>query len=152
MLVHQTSYGFAAEIHKRPRLSQQQLLTPYFANAHSSLALPVVKADGMKLSKVIQAQKADIVAITGISLTGIAQPDNELHQFSLPSSGHRVLKLDNVNGQTFEWLYSAFRQSFHLFVDFGIKIFLAALATHRRRNTFNNYQILSQRKSTLTFS
>jgi hypothetical protein len=58
------------------------------------------------------------MAIMGISLAGIPQTDNELHQFSLPSSGQRVLKLDNVNGQTFEWLYSAFRQFFHLFVDF----------------------------------
>jgi len=141
--MHQAIHRFATEIHKCAWLGQQQLLAPHFANAHSSLALSVVKMDRMKPGEMIQALEANIMAIMGISLTGIPQPDNELHKISLPSSRHRMLKLDNVNGQAFEWLYSAFRQFFHLFVDFGIKIFLTALATHLRRNTFNNYQILS---------
>jgi hypothetical protein len=141
--MHQASHGVATEIHKCPGLGQQQLLILYFANTYSSPALPSVKANRMKPGEVIQAQEAHIMAIMGISLAGIPQPDNELHQISLPSSRYRMLKLDNVNGQTFEWLYSAFRQFFHLLVDFGIKIFLTALATHHCRNTFNNYQILS---------
>jgi hypothetical protein len=146
VLVHQAGQGFAAQIHKCARPGQQQLLAPYFADAYSGLALSSVKGDRMKPGEVIQALEANIVAIAGISFAGIPQPDNELHQFSLPSSRHRMLKLDNVNGQTFEGLYSAFRQFFHLLVDFGIKIFLTALATHHRRNTFNNYQILSPAK------
>jgi hypothetical protein len=77
--MRQTSHGFAAEIHKRSRLSQQQLLAPHFANAHFSLVLPVVKVDRMKLGKVIQAQKANIMAITGISLAGITQTNYEFH-------------------------------------------------------------------------
>jgi len=109
MFTHQTSHGVATEIHKCPWLDQQQLLAPYFANAYSSPALSVVEADGMKPGKVIQAPEANIMAIMGISFTGIPQPDNELHQISLPSSRHRMVKLDNVNGQTFEWLYPAFR-------------------------------------------
>jgi len=78
--MHQASYGFAAEIYKCPGLGKQQFLTPYFADAYSSPALPVVKPNRMKPGKVIQAPEADIVAIMGISLTGIPQPDNELHK------------------------------------------------------------------------
>jgi hypothetical protein len=77
--MHQAGYGFATEIHKRPGLSQQQLLAPYFANAYSSPALPAVKANRMKLGEVIQAQEANIVAITGISLAGIPQTNYEFH-------------------------------------------------------------------------
>jgi hypothetical protein len=105
----------------------------------------------MKPGEVIKAPEANIMAIMGISLAGVTQPDNELHQISLPSRRHRILKLDNVNDQTFEWLYSAFRQFFHLLIDFGIKILLAALATHHRRNTFNNYQILSPAEIYINF-
>jgi hypothetical protein len=69
--MYQASHGFAAEIHKCPRPGQHQLLTAYFANPYSSLALPVVKVDGMKPGEVIQALEANIMAIAGISLTGI---------------------------------------------------------------------------------
>jgi hypothetical protein len=141
--MHQASHGVAAEIHKCSGLGQQQLLAPYFANAYPGPALPSFKADRMGPGEVTKALEASIVAIMGISLAGIPQPDDELHQILLLSSRHRVLKLDNVNSQTFEWLYSAFRQFLHLLVDFGIKIFLTALATHHGRDTFNNYQILS---------
>jgi hypothetical protein len=79
MLVHQASYRFTAEIHKRPRLGQQQLLAPYFSEAYSSPALPVVKADRMKPGEVIQAPEASIVAIMGISLAGITQTNYEFH-------------------------------------------------------------------------
>jgi len=79
MLMHQASHGVAAEVHKCPWFSQQQLLTSYFANAYSSPALPVVKANGMKPGKVIQAPEASIVAIMGISLTGISQTNYEFH-------------------------------------------------------------------------
>jgi len=72
MLVHQTSYGFATEIYKCPWLGQQQLLAPYFANAYSSPALPVVKANRVKPGKVIQAPEASIVAIMSISPAWIA--------------------------------------------------------------------------------
>jgi len=72
MLMHEAGYGLAAEIHKRPWLGQQQLLALHFAEAHSSPALPVVKADRMKPGEVIQATETSIMAITGISLTGIA--------------------------------------------------------------------------------
>ena len=72
MLMHQTSHGFAAEIHKRPRLGQQQFLAPYFCKAYFSPALPSVKADRMKPGEVIQALEANIVAIMGISLARIA--------------------------------------------------------------------------------
>jgi hypothetical protein len=146
MLVHQASYGLATEIHERAGLGQQQLLTSYMASTYFGVALPVVKANRMMPGEVIQGLETNIVAITGISLAGIPQPDNELHQISLLSSRHRMLKLDNINGQALEWLYSAFRQFFHPLVDFGIKIFFTALATHHRRNTFNNYQILSPAK------
>jgi hypothetical protein len=77
--MHQASHGFAAEIHKRPGLGQQQFLASYFVNAYSSPALPVVKANRMKPGEVIQAQEANIVAVTGISLAGIAQTNYEFH-------------------------------------------------------------------------
>jgi len=77
--MHETSYRFAAEIHKCPGLGQQQLLTPYFSKDYFSPALPVVKANGMKPGEVIQAPEASIVAIVSISLTGISQTNYELH-------------------------------------------------------------------------
>jgi len=77
--MHEASHGAAAEIYKCPGLGQQQFLTPYFANAYSSPALPAVKANGMKPGKVIQAPEASIVAIMGISLTGIPQTNYEFH-------------------------------------------------------------------------
>jgi hypothetical protein len=141
--MHQTGYRFAAEIHKRAWPGQQQLLAAHFADAYSCLALPVVEVDRMKPGEVIQALEANVVAITDISLTRGPQPDNKLHEIWLPSSWHRMLELDHIDGQTFEWPYFAFRQSFHLLIDFGTKVPLAALATHHRGNTFNNYQILS---------
>ena len=79
MLTHQASHGVAAEIHKCPGLCQQQLFTSYFANAYPSPALPVVKANRMKPGEVIQAPEASIVAIMGISLTGIPQTNYEFH-------------------------------------------------------------------------
>jgi hypothetical protein len=79
MLTHQASHGFAAKIHKCPRLGQQQLLAPYFSNAYPSPALPVVKANRMKPGEVIQAPEASIVAVMGISLTGIPQTNYEFH-------------------------------------------------------------------------
>ncbi len=72
MLMHQASYGFAAEIHKCAGFSQQQLFAPYFANAYSSPASPVVKGDGMKPGEVIQALEASVVTIVGITLTGVS--------------------------------------------------------------------------------
>jgi hypothetical protein len=71
MLMHQASHGVSTEIHKCPRLGQQQLVAPYFANTYSSPALPVVKANRMKPGEVIQALEASIVAIMGISLAGV---------------------------------------------------------------------------------
>ena len=79
MLLHEASYGFAAEIHKSPGLGQQQLLILYFGNTYSSPALPSVEANRMKPGEVIQAQEANIVAVTGISLAGIAQTNYEFH-------------------------------------------------------------------------
>ncbi len=79
MLMHQASHGFATEIHECPGLGQQQLLAPYFANACSSPALPVVKADRMKPGEVIQALEASIMAVMGISLAGIPQTNYEFH-------------------------------------------------------------------------
>jgi len=79
VLMHQASYGFAAEIHKCSWLSQEQLLAPCLADACSGLALPVVEGDGMKSGEVIQAQEADIVTVTGISLAGIPQTNYEFH-------------------------------------------------------------------------
>jgi hypothetical protein len=79
MLMHEASHGFAAEIHKRPRLGQQQLFAPYLSKAYFSLALPVVKADRMKPGQVIQAVEANIVAIMGVGLTGISQTNYEFH-------------------------------------------------------------------------
>jgi hypothetical protein len=78
--MHQASHGFAAEIHKRPGLSQQQFLAPYFANAYSSLALPSVKADRVKPGEVIKTLEANIMAIMGISLARIPQTNYEFHQ------------------------------------------------------------------------
>jgi len=72
MLIYQAGHGVATEIHECPGLSQQQLLAPYFSDAYSSPALPVVKADGVKPGEVIQAVEASIMAITGISLAGIS--------------------------------------------------------------------------------
>jgi len=79
VLVHQAGQRFAAQIHKCAWPGQQQLLAPYFADAYSGLALPVVKADRMKLGEVIQALEADIVAVTGISFAGIPQTNDESH-------------------------------------------------------------------------
>ena len=72
MLMYQANYRFATEIHKHPGLGQQQFPASYFASAYSSPALPVVEANRMKPGEVIQAPEASIVAIMGISLTGIA--------------------------------------------------------------------------------
>jgi len=77
--MHQASNGVATEIHKRPGPGQQQLLTGHLAYAYSSLALSSVKADGMKPGEVIQAMKANIMAIVGVSLTGIPQTNYEFH-------------------------------------------------------------------------
>jgi len=79
MLTQQASHGFATEIHKCPRLGQQQFLAPYFANAYSSPALPVVKVNRVKPGEVIQTPEANIVAIMGISLAGIPQTNYEFH-------------------------------------------------------------------------
>jgi len=70
--MHQASHGVATEIHKCPGLGQQQFLALCFSEAYSSPALFVVKANRMKPGKVIQAPEASIMAIMGISLTGIA--------------------------------------------------------------------------------
>jgi hypothetical protein len=43
------------------------------------VALSSVKADRMKLGEVIQAPEASIMAIMGISLTGIPQTNYEFH-------------------------------------------------------------------------
>jgi len=72
VLIHQTSYGSTAEIHERPWLGQQKLLTSYFPNAYSGSALSVVKVDRMKPGKVIQASEANIMAIVCIYPAGIA--------------------------------------------------------------------------------
>ena len=72
MLMHQANHRVAAEIYKCPGLGQQQLFAPYFADAYSSPALPMVKANGMKPGEIIQASEASIMAIMGISLTWIA--------------------------------------------------------------------------------
>jgi hypothetical protein len=79
MLTYQASQRVATEIHKCPWLGQQQLLTPYFADAYSSLALSVVKADRMEPGGAIQAPEADIMAIMGVSLAGIPQTNDEFH-------------------------------------------------------------------------
>jgi hypothetical protein len=79
MLTQQASHGVATEIHECPGLGQQQLLSPYFANSYSSPALPMVKANRVKPGEVIQAPEANIVAIMGISLTGIPQTNYEFH-------------------------------------------------------------------------
>jgi hypothetical protein len=79
MLIHQASYGFAAEIHKRPGPGQHQLPTLYFANAYSGPALPAVKVDRVKSGEVIQAPEANIMAIMGISLPGVPQTNYEFH-------------------------------------------------------------------------
>ena len=79
MPMHQASYGLATEIHKCPGLGQQQLLAPYFAQAYSGLALPVVKANRMMPGEVIQALEANIMTIASIGLAGIAQTNYELH-------------------------------------------------------------------------
>ncbi len=70
--MHQTNYGSTAEIHKRPRLGQQQLLTSYFSDAYSGPALSVVKSNRMESGKVIQAPEANIMAIVRINSAGIA--------------------------------------------------------------------------------
>jgi hypothetical protein len=77
--VHQASYGLATEIHERAGLGQQQLLTSYFADAYSGLALPAVKANRVKPGEVIQAPETDIVAIVGIGFAGITQTNYEFH-------------------------------------------------------------------------
>ena len=79
MLTHQASHGVAAEIYERPGLGQQQFLAFYFSEAYSSPALPSVEVDGAKPGEVIQAPEANIVAVMGISLAGIAQPNYEFH-------------------------------------------------------------------------
>jgi hypothetical protein len=79
MLTHQASHGVAAEIHKCPRLGQQQLPASHFSNAYPSPALPVVKTDRMKPGEVIQATEASIVAVMGVGLAGIAQTNYEFH-------------------------------------------------------------------------
>ena len=79
MLMHQASHGVATEIHKRPRLGQQQLLAPYFSEAYFSPALPVVKVNRMKPGEVIQTPEASIMAIMSINFTGITQTNYEFH-------------------------------------------------------------------------
>jgi hypothetical protein len=79
MPMHQASYGLATEIHERAGLGQHQLLTSYLANAYSSLALPVVKANRMMPGEVIQGLETNIVAIMGISIAGVAQTNYEFH-------------------------------------------------------------------------
>jgi len=70
--MRQASHGAAAEIHKRPGLGQQQLLTPYFSKAYFSPALPMVKTNRMEPGEVIQAPEAHIMAIMGIHPARIA--------------------------------------------------------------------------------
>jgi hypothetical protein len=77
--VHKASHGFAAEIHERARLGEQQLLTRYLADAYSGLALPSPKPNGMNFGEVMQATESNIVPIMSISLTRVPQPDNDLH-------------------------------------------------------------------------
>ena len=79
MLAHQASHGFAAEIHKRPRPSQQQFLTSHLRDAYSSLALSSVKVDRMKPGVVIEALEANIVAVMGIVLAGVSQTNDKFH-------------------------------------------------------------------------
>ena len=79
MLMHQASHGVAAEIHECPWPGQQQFLALYFANAYSGPALPAIEVDRVKSGEVIQALEADIVAIMGISLTGIPEANYEFH-------------------------------------------------------------------------
>jgi len=70
--MHQASHGVATEIHEHPWLGQQQFLTPYFAEAYFSPALPVVEANRMKPGEVIQAPEANIMAIMSINSAWIA--------------------------------------------------------------------------------
>jgi len=77
--MYQANHRVAAQIHKCHGLGQQQPLTPDFANAYSSPALPVVKANRMKLGEVIQTTEANIVAVMSISLAGVAQTNYEFH-------------------------------------------------------------------------
>ena len=77
--MYQASHGFAAEIHERPRLGQQQFLVSYFASAYFSPALPLVKADRMTPGEVIQASKANVMATMCISPAGISQTNYEFH-------------------------------------------------------------------------
>jgi hypothetical protein len=72
LLMHQTNYGSTTEIHKRPRLGQQQLLISYSSDAYSGPALSVVKSNRMEPGKVIQAPEANIMAIVRINSAGIA--------------------------------------------------------------------------------
>jgi len=77
--LRQASHGVATEIHKRPWLGQQHFLAFYFANAYSSPALPVVKANRMKPGEVVQAPEASIMVIMGINLAGVPQTNYEFH-------------------------------------------------------------------------
>ena len=77
--MYQASHRVAAQINKCPGLGQQQPLAPYFANAYSGPALPVVEANRMKPGEVVQAPEASIMAIMGISLAGVSQTDYEFH-------------------------------------------------------------------------
>ena len=70
--MHQTNYGSTTEIHKRPRLGQQQLLTSYSSDAYAGPALLVVKSNRMEPGKVIQAPEANIMAIVCVNSAGVA--------------------------------------------------------------------------------
>jgi hypothetical protein len=91
--MHKASHGVAAEIHKCSRLSQQQLLAPYFADAYSRPALPSVEANRMTPGEVIQAQEADIMAIMSISLARISQTNYEFHRLRVNGNSDSCLSI-----------------------------------------------------------
>lgn len=77
--LHQQMHGLAARVHKGSRFGDDDFVAIYVASTHSGPTLLSVDMDALESSEAADAAKADIVACSSISLSGIAQSHDKFH-------------------------------------------------------------------------
>jgi hypothetical protein len=81
VFMYQAGHRLAAQVDKRARPGEHDLLAFYFSKTYSGPALSAVKPDRMESGEMIEALEANIVAITGVRLARIPEADYEFHCF-----------------------------------------------------------------------
>jgi hypothetical protein len=78
-LLYESADRFAAGVHESLWAGEYHFLTINFAGAGAGLSLFFIKADAVRSGKVPDTHKADIVAVAGITESGITETYNQFH-------------------------------------------------------------------------